>query len=194
MSMSLTTEGKIAAIALTAGVVVGLGAGMWLGWTINRPQKSLETPAPAIIQSDGSHALERRPEANPQPKHQLPAGSKLVRQVSVEVMPRTSGSAPEAKESPRPVTVDLSLVEMPDKTQRVVASSPDGEIVGGVDIPVQPVVVPHEQKWAVSMLVGYDVYRNRRVYGAMAQRTAGPFTLQAGAIGSTVFVGAGVRF
>lgn len=33
-----------------------------------------------------------------------------------------------------------------------------------------------------------------RVYGAMAQRTAGPFTLQAGAIGSTVFVGAGVRF
>lgn len=87
-------ELKTAGVVLTAGVVVGLGAGMWLGWTINRPQKSLETPAPAIIQSDGSHVLERRPEAKPEPKHQLPAGSKLVRQVSVEVTPRTNGSSP----------------------------------------------------------------------------------------------------
>ena len=192
--MSLTTEGKIAAIALTAGVVVGLGAGMWLGWTINRPQKSLETPAPAVRQQDGSLVLERRPEASPLPKHQLPAGSKLVRQVSVEVMPRISGSAPEAKESPRPVTVDLSLVEMPDKTQRVVASSPDGEIVGGVDIPVQPIVLPNDPKWTAALLAGYDIRDTRPVYGAMVSRTAGPFVFQAGAIGSTVFVGAGVRF
>lgn len=94
MSTSLTTEGKTAAIALAVGVVVGLGVGLVLGWRLYHPKKILETPAPAVRQQDGSLVLERRPEAKPEPKHQLPAGSKLVRQVSVEVTPRTNGSSP----------------------------------------------------------------------------------------------------
>lgn len=53
-----------------------------------------------------------------------------------------------------PVTVDLSLVEMPDKSQRVVASSPDGQVLGGVDIPVQNAEPqPEQPKWAAGAAI-----------------------------------------
>jgi len=39
-------------------------------------------------------------------------------------------------EPPKQVTLDLALVRMPDGTRRVIASSPDGAVVGGVDVPV----------------------------------------------------------
>ena len=140
---------KIAGTALIAGLL-----GYGLGWRMNQSKTIPETPAPAVRQQDGSLVLERKPDAKPEPKHQLPAGSKLVRQVSVEVMPRISGSAPGAEASQAPVTVDLSLVQMKDGTQRVVASSPDGDVVGGVDIPVQLREIPHVDKNHV--FTGYD--------------------------------------
>lgn len=53
-----------------------------------------------------------------------------------------------------PVTVDLSLVEMPDKSQRVVASSPDGNILGGVDIPVRDAEpTPEPKLWAAGAMI-----------------------------------------
>lgn len=56
-----------------------------------------------------------------------------------------------------PVTVDLSLVEMPDKSQRVVASSADGNILGGVDIPVQNAEPqPDPKLWAAGVMISTD--------------------------------------
>lgn len=39
-------------------------------------------------------------------------------------------------EPSKPIQIDLSLIREKDDTRRVIASSPDGEIVGGIDIPV----------------------------------------------------------
>ena len=49
-----------------------------------------------------------------------------------------------------PVTVDLSLIRNADDSQSVIASSTDGVILGGVDIPVENAKAPPSPKlWAV---------------------------------------------
>ena len=69
----------------------------------------------------------------------------MERKMSVTVSPKIvvaernsgqwgNGNVP--KMSP-PVTVDLSLVREKDGSKRVVASSPDGAIVSGLDIPIE---------------------------------------------------------
>jgi hypothetical protein len=93
-----------------------------------------------------------------------------------------------------PVTVDLTLVRMPDKTQRVLASSPNGEVVGGIDVPVQAPAVPRIQRWTAAGLAGYDSHAGRNVFGGQVSYARGPFVLSGGVIGGTAFVGAGVRF
>lgn len=78
-----------------------------------------------------------------------------------------------------PVTVDLSLVRMPDKTRRVVASSPDGVVLSGVDIPVEPLPEVRMPRWTLSALAVADLEGTRP--GAMLQRCLGPVVLGAGA-------------
>jgi hypothetical protein len=55
-----------------------------------------------------------------------------------------------------PVTVELSLVRMPDKTGRVIASSPDGKILTGIDIPLQSAVVQQSPRWTLSAIALAD--------------------------------------
>ena len=39
-----------------------------------------------------------------------------------------------------------------DGGQRVIASSPDGEVVGGVDVPITPaLIVPEPKRWAAGI-------------------------------------------
>jgi hypothetical protein len=53
--------------------------------------------------------------------------------------PCMSGDAdPPAICPPAEVDLSLSLLQESDKTERVVASSPNGAITGGLDIPVTP--------------------------------------------------------
>ena len=47
------------------------------------------------------------------------------------------------------VSVDLSLVRESNGMKRVVASSPDGQIVGAVDIPVETAAPIEDHPWAV---------------------------------------------
>src|SRR6478752_5282385 len=136
---------------LPAGaLVLGLAVGLGLGWKLYRPKPApIETAAPAIRQKDNSLVLERKPEAKPNPVHELPKGSKLERQVQVQVLPNLpamptgatatpgSGSRDLLNTNPissslvvHPITVDLSLVRFQDGTQRVIASSPDGSVTG----------------------------------------------------------------
>ncbi len=131
------------------------GAGMGAGWILWSPERTRpvkqETPAPAIVQSDGSVELKRDPSAKiPVPK--LPKGAKVERQVEVVVQPQApaavpalpaaSGSDASAPAEPArppcpPVTVDLSVVRLADQTHRVIVTSPDGKILDGVDIPAE---------------------------------------------------------
>jgi hypothetical protein len=191
-----------------------------LAWWIYRPKPvPPEPPAPAVRQKDGSLELERGSNAangaNPtlKPAGVVPKGGKIEREIRVTVDPnvteateasvtRTAGESSLAS-GPLPasvgprcpqVTVDLSLVRMPDQTRRVIASSPNGSIVGGLDVPIDNPKLPRIQRWTASAIVGYDSSAKRNVFGGAVQYQKGPVVFTGGVIGGTVFTGAGIRF
>lgn len=144
--MILTKKIGTVGLISAAIVVVCLGIGIYVG----RAHHVTETAAQEVTQEDGSKVLARadtQPDAKP--AHQLPKGSTLER---IEKLTITPNAAPVAGKCP-PVSVDLSLVRMPDHTRRVVASSPDGE-VAGIDIPVDTPDLPEEHPWAAGL--SYD--------------------------------------
>ena len=133
---------------MIAAALVCCGAGAQ--WWLTRPDTAPETSAPAQTQADGSVILERRPDPAPRPKQSLPRGAKLERTVSVTVQP--DAPAPQAGAPCPPVTVDLSLINDGDGGRRVLANSPDGWIVGGLDIPAAPTILPAPAKrWAAGV-------------------------------------------
>lgn len=147
----------MAVLILLIGIVIGLAIGYRL-WHIE-PSPAAETVAPAVVQSDGSHVLARvpvPPENLPAAPHKIPAGSREERRISVTVQPEQQPATDTAPAcSCDPVTVDLSLIR--DKTgRRVVASSPDGEVVSGSDAIVEVARVRPEVPWAVGLGVTAD--------------------------------------
>jgi hypothetical protein len=98
--------------------------------------------------------------------------------------------------------VDLTLVRLPDQSRRVVASSPDGVVIGGVDIPVETAVPQRVLKWAA----GPSWNPSDRTFGAWIERDAGFLRLGAdlyqvreplvagGRITWTGFIRVGIRF
>lgn len=134
-----------AALALIAITLTGA----WFLWGSPAP-KVPETAAPEKRQSDGSVVLQKMPDRTAKPAHKIPKGTTLERTTSVTVTPEkgpdpTTGKCPE-------VTVDLSLVRNPDHTRRVIASSPDGKISKGIDIPVEDAEPPpKERPWAIGI-------------------------------------------
>jgi hypothetical protein len=78
--------------------------------------------------------------------------------------------------------------------QRRPVRSPDGKVIGGLDVPIseQPSLRP--QRWTAQALVGYDTHQSRNVFGGQVSYARGPFTVSGGVIGATAFVGAGIRF
>lgn len=127
---------------IAAGLIL-LGAA--IGWRIctafndvAEPAK-VEAAAPAETQADGSVVLERKPNPRAKPKQPVPSGARAERVGSVTVQPETAG----------PVTVDWSLLKLTDNTRRMVASSEDGEVIGGVDVPVAVIAEPN--LWAAGL-------------------------------------------
>jgi hypothetical protein len=133
-----------------------LAAGFGLAWWLfAAPTPKPEPAAAAVTQADGSLVIERAAQApKTKPVHATPKGAKVERVVQVKVQPRAADPAAPAASVPKPVTVDLSLVRLPDQTRRVIASSPDGDIVGGLDIPVEPVPYVAPRPWAAGLSYG----------------------------------------
>lgn len=151
-------------------------------WWIMRPAPVIETAAPAQRQVDGSLILERQlttPTA--QPKQQTPRRAKVERIASVTVQP---DAPPPASGKPcPPVTVDLSLIRERDGGRRILASSPDGEVIGGLDIPVEPNTMPQAKRWAA----GLSWSPINQTYGAWVERDIQiPFVNLAARIGADV--------
>ena len=185
----MTWTTKIVAWLVAAGLIFAVGMGV--GWKLFRPKPvaTVEVAMPAARQADGSLILERAPDAKAVPAQQIPKGAKVERIERIQVR---ASSAPAAATAPtngsgQPVaaltpalpsttTVDLTLLRMPDDTQRVVASSPDGTIVGGVDIPVSS--APREPK--STAIGGYDLVNKAYLAGYLHK--LGPF--QVGVVGT----------
>lgn len=125
--------------------IIGAAIAVVLLWPHPRPV--IETAKPAVVQPDNSLILERTDtQPSVKPPHVVPKGSTVERVVQVKVKPKVviadgikdaPSLSPDAKPANNPITVDLSLVRLKDDTKRVIASSPDGEIVGGMDIPIE---------------------------------------------------------
>ena len=186
----MTWTGKIVAGLLAVLLIFGGGVG--LGWKLFRPKPvaTVEVALPAQRQTDGSLILERAPDANAKPAQQIPVGAKVERIERIVVRPTapstsaaatapTNGSGQLAA-GPIPAlpstTVDLTLLRMKDDTQRVVASSPDGTIVGGVDIPVSAALSEPKK----TALGGYDPINKSYLAGYLHK--LGPF--QVGIVGT----------
>lgn len=138
---------------LLLAIAALIGLGLFAGWYFFAPKHIVETAAPAVRQADGSTIVERAPDAKARPVAQIPKGARLERNISLTVRPETppanlklAGAAPCP-----PVRVDMSLVRMPDRTRRVVASSPNGEIVGGLDVPVDAAPGSESKHWAAGL-------------------------------------------
>lgn len=188
--MTLLADARANLAVLGVGVAIGLVLGLTAGWRLYRPGPPVvEQHAAAARQKDGSLVVERAPatSASGAVPHALPAGSVEERRIRVEVRPhwtpspvgespalsRIPGALPPAPICPA-VRVDLSLARLPDGTRRVVASSPDGEVVGGLDVPIGPSrPEPRAHPWAAGG--SYEVVH--RDYGAWVERDFGPFRL-----------------
>ncbi len=188
-----------------AFLLMGLISGISLGWWLYNPgPPKWESPAPAVRQWDGSLMLERKPDPTAKAPAEIPRGSKLLRVVKVEVQPKAtpvqdanSGLVDGANPSLicSPAEVDLSLVQRPDSTERVIASSPNTTILSGLDIPAAPIPnIARIPRWSASALRGYELARARASWGAEVSYSHGPFVATGGAVGTTAFVGIGLRF
>jgi hypothetical protein len=168
-------------VSLVFGVIVGL----MTGWTLWSPRKGrIEVFAPAIRNEDRSLVLEKKPMADAKPAQQVPKGAVVERVVYVEVQPHgpsnvVTTTTPGSTETehqvvpsslPSPIRVDLTLYRLQDGTRRVVASSPDGEVVGGLDVPVEAAKsAPKELKWSAGAVYGTTAWGDKSV-GAFLDR------------------------
>jgi len=151
VSLRTKVEG---AILVIAGV---LAFAFWPA----RPIHENVAPAPAERQADGSLIAERAPDAHPaKPRHQLPKGAVEERREQVIIQPADPAASA--------VEVDLSLVREGDQ-RRVIASSPDGQVVTAIDIPIEPAAIPPPPKpWAAGLSYGTD-----RAVGVWVERDLG---------------------
>lgn len=152
----------LAALCLLLLCVASGGAGYWIGGG-NAPVREVITHASAVQQHDGSLVLERDPaSAKPPPApHAIPKGAKRERAISVTVQPK--------REDCPPVRTDLSLIQQ-DGGRRVIASSPDGTVTSGMDMPIEAALLPPApRKWATG--VNYDPFGRR--YGGWLERDVG---------------------
>ena len=177
--MTLTVKWKVCILLAFGLIIFALGCGLgWKLWGQNPPMMLLK-PAPEIRQQDNSLLLKTAPDAQAKPKQMIPKGAKVERiiQVTVQSHPVTTGVTQEpppqssttqslpaipATSEPLktpcpPVTVDLTLVKLPDNSHRVIASSPNGTILdNSVDIPVEPFPEPPKSfNWAAG--ISYDI-------------------------------------
>ena len=175
-------------VAVLATIVAIFAAGLATGWWLYHPTVKPETYKPAVKQKDGSVILERNPNgAVSAPMPALPR--KPARTIQVTVKPKPVPVEPDscALECPA-VNVRLDLVK-DDDGQRVIASSPDGDIIGGMDVPHEPWIKRNENLWAAGLTYSHD-----RRLGAFLDRDLGPFRAGIEADAESVRVRVGIRF
>lgn len=160
---------------------------------------------PTAIVPKGS-TLERLVHVEVQPRAMVPASTSsdstlvLLKTIDSTTLQRNPAAALFVpRDSSRlvlcpPVGIDLMLLREKDGSQRVVASSKDGAIVGGVDIPVVNTTAPKVLRWAVGGLYG-----STASYGAYVARDVSAGQVLAGGMYSAkahgaAFVGVGLRF
>ena len=153
---------------LVLALLLGLLSGVFVGWHLHpSPVPVAEDLRPAVArrQPDGSLIATRAavPAPPSKPPHALPRGSREERRIAVTVQPR--------REDCPPVSLDLSLLQI-DGGRRVLASSPDGEVIQALDLPLGAAFVnPPPRAWAA----GASLDAGREQPGLWLERDLGRF-------------------
>jgi hypothetical protein len=151
-------DDRLRYIGIGAAAVLCVALGVGLGWFI-WGQHGTDGPRPEVRQADASLVLERKPTDQPGPVPQdLPRGSRETRRVEVTIQP-------DAPDCP-PVGVRLSVIRDVDGGSRVIASSPDGHVIRGVDVPIDARglrIAP--QPWAAGVS-----FAGQQAWGVFAHR------------------------
>jgi hypothetical protein len=134
---------------LLAAFVLGLGLG-WKLWVGKTKTVLRDVPGPTVYLPGGAVVLAKKVEnlhAKPTIKQETPDGSTTIEEGTIVVQPKPPEEKPavqgqQVAQPPAPITVNFAIVKMPDNTRRVVASSPDGTVTGGIDIVDEPLPPP----------------------------------------------------
>lgn len=148
-------SGRLRVAGAFLAIMLITAGGAWLGhWLTPQPVHEDVAPAPMVRQSDDSVIAERAPASAPLPAgHVIPKGFHEVRRATVVIAPASAASS---------VEVDLSLVRNGTE-QRVIASSPDGQVIRALDIPIEPALLPPAPRpWAAGL--GYTTEREVGVW------------------------------
>lgn len=147
----LSLRAKLELVFVVLVLLACIGA--WAMWPA-KPAPEVVTAAPQVVQADHSVIAERAPDAHPPAaRHIIPKGYVEERREAIVVRPAPAASS---------VEVDLSLVRDGNQ-RRVIASSPDGQVVTAIDIPIEPALTPPPPKrWAAGL--GYSTEREVGVW------------------------------
>lgn len=128
----------LSSLLLAFGLGLGLGWKLWMGKTTTVYR---EVPAPPIKLSNGGEVLEKRVAKSPSIKQELPQGSTVLEEGSIIFEPTKPIEDDQHVTPPEPLkqyTINFAVVKLSDNSRRISASSPDGTIVGGVDVVIDP--------------------------------------------------------
>jgi len=173
-------------------------SGIYIGYKMfdNKPEVVVQHSAGEVVVNPNTKILAKQPDKEAKADMPLPKGATLERLVKFSVKQKKLPAQPtqegiqttnvEGKvggvsgetsldELCPPIDISLALILDKDKQQRVEAYSPNGDIVGGIDIPVRDITIPKEaKKWAVGMS-----YNTLEVKGLWVERDVGRIRLGA---------------
>lgn len=157
-------------LLLAFGSGLGLGWKLWMGKTTTVYR---EIAAPAIKLPNGGEVLEKKIAKKPSIKQELPADSTVLEEGSIIFEPTQpvtpahhDGVPDQLAEPPKKYTINFAIVKLGDNERRVVASSPDGAVVGGIDV----VIDPPKQTAPLLNAVGVSYQPGKAAWGLWATR------------------------
>lgn len=194
--MTLQIKLILAAILLCMSCL----SGIYIGYKMfnSKPEIVYQHSAGEVVINDSTKLLAKQPDKDAKADMPLPKGATLERvvkfSVKQKVKPVQEGDSSQSTESRNvegkvggknsetsldelcpPIDISLALILDKDKQQRVEAYSPNGDIVGGIDIPVRDITIPKEtKKWAIGMS-----YNTLEVKGLWIERDVGRIRLGA---------------
>jgi len=175
-------------------------SGIYIGYKMfdNKPEVVVQHSAGEVVVNPNTKILAKQPDKDAKADMPLPKGATLERMIKFSVRQKAKqtqeGDSSQSTESRNvegkvggvsgetsldelcpPIDISLALILDKDQQQRVEAYSPNGDIVGGIDIPVRDITIPKEaKKWAVGMS-----YNTLEVKGLWVERDVGRIRLGA---------------
>ena len=149
--------------------ILGTFAGVYAERISTRPKP--EPHAAEVKQADESVILERNPERPAPTTPKIPRGSKVTRITTATIAPTEQA----LNQNDGAITVQLTQIQAQDGTTRVIASTDDGQVIGGSDWTTPRPEPPRIPRWEVQALRTWQNGRGA-AWGASLAYSRGPWS------------------